>query len=92
MTDFQFSTIAEQRRHYLDAKGLKCPEPVMLLHNKIRQMAAGDVVELCATDPSTERDILRFCDFLQHKLLHWQQCDQQYTFWIEKRNKEAQAP
>ena len=36
----------------LDARGLFCPEPVMLLHNIIRDVAIGDVVEVLATDPS----------------------------------------
>jgi len=69
----------------LDAKGLLCPEPVMLLHNRIRKMASGDIVKLCATDPSTERDITRFCDFLNHPLLHWQQQSDEYVFWIKKK-------
>ena len=55
--------------HTLDATGLLCPEPVMLLHRKIREMASGDVLLVTATDPSTERDIPKFCTFLGHELL-----------------------
>ena len=43
--------------HQLDASGLYCPEPVMLLHNKIRDMAEGELLELLATDPSTVIDL-----------------------------------
>ena len=50
----------------LDTRGLYCPEPVMLLHNRIRDMAPGDVVVVLASDPSTQRDIPRFCEFLGH--------------------------
>ena len=46
----------------VDAKGLKCPEPIMLLHKAIRESRHGDVIEVFATDPSTERDIDKFCD------------------------------
>ena len=53
----------------VDAKGLKCPEPIMLLHKAIRESRHGDVIEVFATDPSTERDIDKFCEFLGHKLL-----------------------
>ena len=42
--------------HLLDAKGLFCPEPVMLLHKKIREINEGEVLVLVATDPSTTRD------------------------------------
>ena len=41
----------------IDATGLTCPEPVMLLHAAIRQLSAGQCVRLRATDPSTERDV-----------------------------------
>jgi len=53
----------------LDTQGLCCPEPVMLLHRAIREMAIGDVVKVIATDPSTQRDIPKFCHFLSHELI-----------------------
>lgn len=53
----------------LDATGLSCPEPVMMLHNKVRDMAEGEVLEVIATDPSTQRDVPKFCSFLGHELL-----------------------
>ena len=47
--------------HVLDACGLYCPEPVMLLHNKIRDMNEGECLRLIATDPT--RDIPVLVDF-----------------------------
>ena len=55
--------------HRLDARGLYCPEPVMMLHNAVRDMGAGELLEVLATDPSTQRDIPRFCQFLGHELV-----------------------
>jgi tRNA 2-thiouridine synthesizing protein A len=55
--------------HQLDARGLYCPEPVMMLHNKVRDMKAGELLEVIATDPSTTRDIPKFCNFLGHELV-----------------------
>lgn len=66
----------------LDATGLMCPEPVMMLHNRVRELAAGDVLRVRATDPSTTRDIPRFCQFLDHQLLEQQEVDGEYHFWI----------
>ena len=59
----------ETAAHYLDARGLYCPEPVMMLHNKVRDMKAGELLEVIATDPSTTRDIPKFCNFLGHELV-----------------------
>ena len=53
----------------IDAIGLKCPEPVMLLHAAVRRLAPGQELTLRATDPSTERDVASFCEFLGHRLL-----------------------
>jgi len=68
----------------LDTSGLLCPEPVMMLHGKIRDMAVGDIVEVIATDPSTSRDIPKFCTFLQHQLLHSEQSTKDYRYFIKK--------
>src|SRR5690606_18541258 len=51
----------------LDASGLFCPEPVMMLHNRIRDIEKGEVLEMLATDPSTTRDVPKFCLFLGHE-------------------------
>ncbi len=71
--------------HILDASGLFCPEPVMLLHNKIRDIEVGEVVQVLATDPSTQRDIPKFCTFLGHELLKQQELDGSYCYWLRKQ-------
>ncbi|MDO8908819.1 MAG: sulfurtransferase TusA [Pseudohongiella sp.] len=68
----------------LDACGLFCPEPVMMLHNKIRDIQSGQVLQVKATDPSTTRDIPKFCLFLGHELLQHQEVDGVFLFWIKK--------
>ena len=70
----------------LDACGLLCPEPVMLLHSKVRDMGPGQVLEVLATDPSTERDIARFCQFLGHRLLLAEQRGEHWYFLIRKKD------
>ena len=68
----------------LDARGLYCPEPVMMLHNKISDVAAGQLIEVLATDPSTERDIPIFCNFLGHELVDQEQRGDEYIYLIRK--------
>jgi len=70
--------------HILDATGLFCPEPVMLLHNKIRDIAVGEVLQVLATDPSTVRDIPKFCAFLGHELVDQDEFDGSYRYWVRK--------
>lgn len=70
--------------HILDTTGLFCPEPVMMLHNKIRAMASGECVRVLATDPSTQRDIPKFCNFLGHPLLEQSATAEQFVYLIQK--------
>lgn len=69
----------------LDASGLNCPEPVMMLHNKVRDLAAGGLLKVIATDPSTRRDIPKFCMFLGHELLEQREDGGTYLYWIRKK-------
>jgi tRNA 2-thiouridine synthesizing protein A len=68
----------------LDARGLLCPEPVMLLHGRVRALQSGEVLTVLATDPSTQRDIARFCEFLGHALLASEEHDGEFRFRLRK--------
>ena len=69
----------------LDACGLFCPEPVMMLHNEIRDMKAGAMLRVIATDPSTTRDIPKFCLYLGHELVEESQQDDKYYYLVRKK-------
>ena len=68
----------------LDTKGLRCPEPVMMLHRQIRKMAVGQIIKVTATDPATLRDIPKFCEFLPHQLLCSDVIGDDYIYWLKK--------
>ena len=69
----------------LDATGLNCPEPVMMLHQHVRDLAAGGLLKVIATDPSTRRDIPKFCVCLDHELVGQQEEGGKYLYWIRKK-------
>jgi len=58
--------------HFLDTKGLICPEPVMMLHRAIRKITSGELLVVESTDPSSMRDIPKFCIHLGHVLQNQQ--------------------
>ncbi|XBC38591.1 MAG: sulfurtransferase TusA [Buchnera aphidicola (Melaphis rhois)] len=53
----------------LDLRNLNCPEPIMLLRKKVREIHTGQTLLILADDPSTIRDIPNFCRFMNHMLL-----------------------
>ena len=69
----------------LDARGLYCPEPVMLLHREVRAMAVGELLQVFATDPSTRRDIPKFCTFLGHELVSELEVEGEFHYLIRKQ-------
>lgn len=45
----------------LDARGLKCPLPVLKAHRLLRDMHAGATLRVLATDPAARREFTDFC-------------------------------
>jgi tRNA 2-thiouridine synthesizing protein A len=69
----------------VDARFLFCPEPIRLLHQHMRSLVPLGVIELQATDPTTEADVRQFCHFLGHELIEATQQDQVWLFKIRKK-------
>tara|TARA_B100000965_G_C19540134_1_gene735170 strand:- start:1038 stop:1262 length:225 start_codon:yes stop_codon:yes gene_type:complete len=69
----------------VNANGLICPEPIMMLHRAINDSVDGAIIELEATDPTAERDVKKFCHFLDHELLDFKRTGDQLTFKIRKK-------
>lgn len=68
----------------LDAMGLRCPEPVMLVRKTIRYMQDGEILLIIADDPATTRDIPSFCQFMDHQLLNCQTKQVPFQYWVKK--------
>ncbi|MCW5721849.1 MAG: sulfurtransferase TusA family protein [Devosia sp.] len=45
----------------IDARGLKCPLPVLKLEKRLEQLAPGATLEVLATDPMAKIDIPLYC-------------------------------
>jgi len=76
--------IFQQTDHALDAMGLRCPEPVMMVRLNIRKMATGETLLIKCDDPSTTRDIPSFCRFMEHELIAQQVDEKPYLYVIKK--------
>ena len=52
--------------------------------SNVEDIKVGDVVKVLATDPSTTRDIPKFCLFLGHELIEQGQAESGYQYLIRK--------
>jgi len=71
-------------KYKLDTLGLYCPEPIMMLHSKVSEMEVGELVQVVASDPATQRDIPKFCQFLGHELVSHEESGQKFFYVIKK--------
>ena len=69
---------------HLDAQGLRCPEPVMMVRLTIRKMQAGETLLIIADDPATTRDIPAFCRFMDHELIASDTTTLPYRYLLKK--------
>ena len=68
----------------LDVKGLNCPLPILRAKKAIKDLAAGSVLEVIATDPGSVADFGAFCNQTGNKLLSQEEAGGVYTFKIQK--------
>jgi len=55
--------------HTLDAKGLRCPQPILKMTIMLPQISPGDVLEVTADCESFEEDVRKWCDRMRKTLL-----------------------
>ena len=58
----------------IDALGKKCPIPIIMLAERIREVAIGQLIEVLADDPAAESDLPAWCllksqEFVQTRAL-----------------------
>jgi len=78
------SNMSELADEHLDALGLRCPEPVMMVRLQVRGMQAGKLLYVKADDHSTTRDMPSFCRFMGHELIDSQTDNSPYEYLIKK--------
>lgn len=74
----------KQADHQLDAIGLRCPEPVMMVRKAIRNIDIGETLLVQADDPSTTRDMVSFCEFMDHTLVAKKTDQTPFQYLIKK--------
>ena len=70
--------------HELDARGDKCPSPVMKTKNILKNMLSGEVLHVMASDPTSEQDIETLLQAMQDKMIDTHFSDGIYHFYIKK--------
>ncbi|MFP3944508.1 MAG: sulfurtransferase TusA family protein [Alphaproteobacteria bacterium] len=68
----------------VDAVGLTCPLPVLMIRKALRGLPAGALVEVRASDPLARIDIPHFCAENGHTFLGDSECGEVFVFRLRK--------
>jgi len=68
----------------LDARGLRCPLPLLKAKQALRDMAAGEVLRVLATDAGSVRDFQSYAQLSGQQLLALAESDAVYCYLLKK--------
>lgn len=69
---------------YLDARGLRCPMPLLKLKQALHSLVVGDILTVSTTDAVSQRDFAVFLGQTKHQLLLSEQRGDEFYFEIKK--------
>lgn len=74
----------------LDARGLKCPLPILRCKKALAEVEPGQTLKVIATDPGSVRDFQAFCKQTGHEMLAAEENAaaevKEFIFHIRKRS------
>lgn len=67
----------------LDARGIACPLPILKTRKLIKDMSAGQVLRIMATDPGSVKDFSAYCNQTGNELVSSGEVDGVYSYLIK---------
>ncbi|CEG25815.1 sulfurtransferase TusA family protein [Bacillus sp. B-jedd] len=68
----------------LDAKGLACPMPIVKTRKEMKELDAGQVLEVHATDKGSKADLTAWAASTGNKVVKEEEVNGVFKFWIKK--------
>mgnify|MGYP005908219189 FL=1 len=90
--DTSSAPVSEKEPLKINACGLQCPGPIMQVKKAIDSIAAGERVEVVATDAGFARDASAWCDTTGNKLIGQHEEKGRHTVVIEKGDPACACP
>ena len=69
----------------VDARGLKCPLPILKAKKALNDMQSGEVLRVMSTDPGSVRDFNAFSRQTGNALLAHQEKDAEFNFFLRRK-------
>ncbi len=75
----------DQIHQEVDARGLRCPLPILRAKKALSTMQSGQVLKVIATDPSAPSDFAAFAQHTGNTLLQIQSQDGEHILFMQRR-------
>jgi tRNA 2-thiouridine synthesizing protein A len=69
----------------IDALGRKCPIPIIMLAEQIRDVPVGAVIAVLADDPAAYTDVPAWCGMKSHEFVFRSELESGWAFGIRRR-------
>ena len=69
----------------IDALGRKCPIPIIMLAEQIRDVPVGEVIAVLADDPAAYTDVPAWCGMKSHEFVYRDELESGWAFGIRRR-------
>ncbi|WP_125777363.1 sulfurtransferase TusA family protein [Antribacter gilvus] len=67
--------------HLVDARGLRCPLPVIRLAARAKELPAGTLVSVVSTDPAAKHDVPAWARMRGHELVATEDLGEEPAAW-----------
>ncbi len=68
----------------LDALGKKCPIPIIMLAERIRDVTIGQTIEVLADDPAAKTDVPAWCALKSHEFVQSAELVRGWSFLVRR--------
>jgi tRNA 2-thiouridine synthesizing protein A len=69
----------------IDALGRKCPIPIIMLAEQIRDVPVGQIIAVLADDPAAYTDVPAWCGMKSHEFVFRSELPSGWAFGIRRR-------
>jgi tRNA 2-thiouridine synthesizing protein A len=69
----------------IDALGRKCPIPIIMLAEQIRDVPIGEIIAVLADDPAAYTDVPAWCGMKSHEFVFREELESGWSFGIRRR-------
>ena len=68
----------------IDALGKKCPIPIIMLAERIREVAIGEIIAVLADDPAAKSDLPAWCMLKSQEYLETRELASGWAFLVRR--------